>query len=221
MQHVNNVVEAQSPVIKAAPTVSVEDIDDVELPGALQRLDDTQLTRTVQGLDSNQIPRVMVAIKSMSDEQSQRIIQRLDPSKDNRIQNFGGIMFWGSNIQSGPGKPNHPTFCDKFPHKTDTGRFVCDCGWHDSDKAADELIVNYFLLKQSGVLWSHVEGAPNEYMCRACVNNKPGSFNKYDLSDFNAHISEKHVVEPYSLDASLKGTYGQYLGQRPGYYYEI
>lgn len=130
-------------------------------------------------------------------------------------------MFWGTNIQSGPGKPGHPTFCDKFPHKTGTGRFVCGCGWHDSDQAVDDLIVHYFLLKQNGVLWSHVEGAPNEYMCRACVNDKPGSFNKYDLNDLNAHISENHVIDPYSLDASLKGSYGQYLGQRPGYYYEL
>ncbi|KAK2123930.1 hypothetical protein NOF04DRAFT_1349452 [Fusarium oxysporum II5] len=58
--------------------LSVEEIDDVELPG----------------LDSNQIPRVLLAIKSMNDEQGQRIIQRLDPSKDNRIQNFGtSIVF--------------------------------------------------------------------------------------------------------------------------------
>lgn len=69
--------------------LSVEDIDDTELPGALQRLDNTQLNRTVQGLDSNQIPRVLLAIKSMNDEQTQRIIQRLDPSTDNRIQTFG------------------------------------------------------------------------------------------------------------------------------------
>ncbi|EXL70152.1 hypothetical protein FOPG_13984 [Fusarium oxysporum f. sp. conglutinans race 2 54008] len=68
--------------------LSVEEIDDVELPGALQRLDDTQLDGTIQGLDSNQIPRVLLAIKSMNDEQGQRIIQRLDPSKDNRIQTF-------------------------------------------------------------------------------------------------------------------------------------
>ncbi|RBA14182.1 hypothetical protein FPRO05_02974 [Fusarium proliferatum] len=201
--------------------LSVEDIDDTELPGALQRLDNTQLNRTVQGLNSNQIPRVLLAIKSMNDEQTQRIIQRLDPSTDNRIQTFGGVMFWGTNIQSGLGKPGHPTFCDKFPHKTGTGRFVCGCGWHDSDQAVDDLIVHYFLLKQNGVLWSHVEGAPNEYMCRACVNDKPGSFNKYDLNDLNAHISKNHVIDPYTLDASLKGSYGQYLGQRPGYYYEL
>lgn len=67
----------------------VEDIDDAELPGALQRLNNTQLNRTVQGLDSNQIPRVLLAIKSMNDEQGRRIIQRLDPSTDNRIQTFG------------------------------------------------------------------------------------------------------------------------------------
>ncbi|KAI1028889.1 hypothetical protein LB503_002069 [Fusarium chuoi] len=182
----------------------VEDIDDAELPGALQRLNNTQLNRTVQGLDSNQIPRVLLAIKSMNDEQGRRIIQRLDPSTDNRIQTFGGVMFWGTNIQSGPGKPGHPTFCDKVPHKT-----------------VDDLTVHYFLLKQNGVLWSHVEGAPNEYMCRACVNDKPGSFNKYDLNDLNAHISENHAIKPYSLDTSLKGSYGQHLGQRPGYYYEL
>jgi U3 small nucleolar ribonucleoprotein component len=69
--------------------LSVDEIDDIELPGALQRLDDTQLTRTVQGLDNNQISRVMLVIKSMSDEQDQRNIQRLDPSNDTRIQNFG------------------------------------------------------------------------------------------------------------------------------------
>ncbi|KAJ9415222.1 hypothetical protein QL093DRAFT_2582965 [Fusarium oxysporum] len=113
-------------------------------------------------------------------------------------------MFWGTNIESGPGKPNHPTFCDKFPHKTTTGRFVCDCGWHDSDKAVDNIIVNYFLMMQNGVLWSHVEGAPNEYMCRACVNDKPGSFNTYNLDDFDAHFSKKQVVEPKSLDDSIK-----------------
>jgi hypothetical protein len=72
--------------------LSVEEIDDVELPGALQRLDNTQLDGTIQGLDSNQIPRVLLAIKSMNDEQGQRIIQRLDPSKDNRIQTFGTSM---------------------------------------------------------------------------------------------------------------------------------
>ncbi|SCO91902.1 uncharacterized protein FRV6_16030 [Fusarium oxysporum] len=174
--------------------LSVKEIDDVELPGALQRLDDTQLNGTIQGLDSNQIPRVLLAIKSMNDEQGQRIIQRLDPSKDNRIQTFGGVMFWGTNIESGPGKPNHPTFCDKFPHKTTTGRF-------------------------NGVLWLHVEGAPNEYMCRACVNDKPGSFNTYNLDDFDAHFSKKHVVEPKNLDDSIKSSYGQYLGLRPGYNY--
>ncbi|EMT67268.1 hypothetical protein FOC4_g10005343 [Fusarium odoratissimum] len=125
--------------------LSVEEIDDVELPG----------------LDSNQIPRVLLAIKSMNDEQGQRIIQRLDPSKDNRIQNFGTSI--------------------------------------------------------NGVLWSHVEGAPNEYMCRACVNDKPESFNTYDLDDFDAHFSKKHVVEPKSLDDSIKSSYGQYLGPRPGY----
>ncbi|KAK2690784.1 hypothetical protein QWA68_010430 [Fusarium oxysporum] len=182
--------------------LSVEEIDDVELPGALQRLDDTQLDGTIQGLDSNQIPRVLLAIKSMNDE-----------------QDLWSLIFWGTNIESGPGKPNHPTFCDKFPHKTNTGRFVCDCGWYDSDKAVDNIIVNYFLMMQNGVLWSHVEGAPNEYMCRACVNDKPGSFNTYNLDDFDAHFSKKHVVEPKNLDDSIKSSYGQYLGPRPGYNY--
>ncbi|QKD61866.2 uncharacterized protein FOBCDRAFT_281506 [Fusarium oxysporum Fo47] len=186
--------------------LSVEEIDDVELPGALQRLDDTQLDGTIQGLDSNQIPRVLLAIKSMNDEQGQRIIQRLDPSKDNRIQTFDTSI-------------NHPTFCDKFPHKTTTGRFVYDCGWHDSDKAVDNIIVNYFLMMQNGVLWSHVEGAPNEYMCRESVNDKPGSFNTYNLDDFDAHFSKKQVVEPKNPDDSIKSSYGQYLGPRPGYNY--
>ncbi|KAI7763208.1 hypothetical protein LZL87_013020 [Fusarium oxysporum] len=199
--------------------LSVQEIDEVELPGALQRLDDTQLDGTIQGLDSNQIYRVLLAIKSMNDEQGQRVLQRLDPSKDNRIQNFGGVMFWGTNIESGPGKPDHPTFCDKFPHKTNTGRFVCNCGWNDCDKAVDNIIVNYFQMMQNGVLWSHVEGTPNEYMCRACVNDKPGSFNTYCLDDFDAHMSKKHVVEPKHLDDSIKSSYGQYLGPRPGYNY--
>ncbi|KAF4959150.1 hypothetical protein FGADI_1890 [Fusarium gaditjirri] len=204
--------------------LSVEEIDDIELPGALQRLDNTQLDGTIQGLDGNQIPRVLLAIKSMNDEQGQRIIQRLDSSKDNHIQTFdhqkpGGVIFWGTNIKSGPGKQGHPTFCDKFPHKTNTGRFVCDCGWHDCDKPVDNIIVTYFQVAQNGVLWSHVEGAPNEYMCRACVNDKLGSFNMYDLDDFDAHISKKHVVDPYHLDDSIKSSYGQYLGPRPGYSY--
>lgn len=128
-------------------------------------------------------------------------------------------MFWGTNIESGPEKQNHPTFCDKFPHKTTTGRFVYDCGWHDSDKAVDNIIVNYFLMMQNGVLWSHVEGAPNEYMCRESVNDKPGSFNTYNLDDFDAHFSKKQVVEPKNLDDSIKSSYGQYLGPRPGYNY--
>ncbi|KAH7151121.1 hypothetical protein DER46DRAFT_579131 [Fusarium sp. MPI-SDFR-AT-0072] len=199
--------------------LSVQEIDEVELPGALQRLDDTQLDGTIQGLDSNQISRVLLAIKSMNDEQGQRVLQRLEPSKDNRIQNFGGVMFWGTNIESGPGKPDHPTFCDKFPHKTNTGRFVCNCGWNDCDKAVDNIIVNYFQMMQNGVLWSHVEGTPNEYKCRACVNDKPGSFNTYGLDDFDAHMSKKHVVEPKHLDDSIKSSYGQYLGPRPGYNY--
>ncbi|ENH74760.1 hypothetical protein FOC1_g10003544, partial [Fusarium oxysporum f. sp. cubense race 1] len=75
------------------------------------------------------------------------------------------------------------------------------------------------LLWGNGVLWSHVEGAPNEYMCRACVNDKPGSFNTYNLDDFDAHFSKKHVVEPKNLDDSIKSSYGQYLGPRPGYNY--
>lgn len=68
---------------------SVEYIDDAKLPGALQRLDNTQLNRTFQGLDSNQIPRVLLTIKTMNDEQGQRIIQRLGSSKGNHIQTFG------------------------------------------------------------------------------------------------------------------------------------
>jgi hypothetical protein len=69
--------------------LSVQGIDGSELPGALQRLDDTQLDGTIQRLDSNQIPRVLLDIKSMNNEQAQRIVQRLDPSKDNRVRDFG------------------------------------------------------------------------------------------------------------------------------------
>ncbi|KAG5747190.1 hypothetical protein H9Q69_011211 [Fusarium xylarioides] len=201
--------------------LSVEDIDDVELPGTLQRLDDTQLSHTVQGLDSNQIPRILLAIKSMNDEQGQCIIQRLDPSKDTRIQTFGGVMFWGTNIQSRPEKPDHPTFCDKFPHKTSSGGFACDCGWYDSDKAVANIILSYYLLmKQDGVLWSHVEGGPNEYMCRACVNDKPGRFNTYDLNDFDAHMTKKHIVGTSDPDDSIRRSYRDYLGPRLGYSFE-
>jgi hypothetical protein len=103
---------------------------------------------------------------------------------------------------------------------TQTGRFVCDCGWHDCGKAVDNIIVDYFQMVQSGVLWSHVEGAPNEYMCRACVNDQHGSFNTYDLNGFDAHLTDKHVVATCHLDDSIKSSYGQYLGRRPGYSYD-
>ncbi|KAF5597430.1 hypothetical protein FPANT_4118 [Fusarium pseudoanthophilum] len=200
--------------------LSVEDIDDAELPGALQRLDDTQLSRTLQGLDGSQLPRVFLAIKTMNDEQGQRIFQRLDPSKDTRIQNFGGVMFWGTNIQSSPGRPEHPTFCDKLPHKRSTGEFACDCGWHDSGKAVADIILSYYaLMKQDGVLRSHVEGGPNEYMCRACVHDKPGRFNTYDLNDFDDHLTKKHIVGTSDPDDSIRRSYKKYLGPRAGYSY--
>ncbi|KAG8677556.1 hypothetical protein FPOAC2_03689 [Fusarium poae] len=201
-------------------SLSVEEVHDVELSNSLRRLDNTQLDGTFQGLSSEQIPRVLLAIRSMNDEQGQRIFQRLDHSNDNRVQNFGGVMIWGTDIRSSPrqpdhGRPDHPTFCDKFPHKTNTERFVCDCGWHDCDKAVDKINLSYsFLMEQNGVLWSHVEGGPNQFMCRACVNGNPGSFNTYDLDGFCSHISNKHVVDSYTMDDSINSSYGQYLGKR-------